>query len=135
MDVVAMEFPTFVAISNFLSSGSLPIGCDNKMSVKIKRLAGGYELVDGKLYVKDANPDYLGAELVHEGKVDEMVIGIGVHKEGHFGVKQTMRFHIPRLEYHVKRIVQSCDACQYRARVLRKRFSPSSPIVVPKVLS
>lgn len=130
-----MEFPTFIAVSNFLSNGSLPTGCDNKTMTKIKKMASGYELVDGKLYVKEADPEYLGAELVHEGKVDEIIIG--VHKEGHFGVKQTMRrlqlrFHIPRLEYHVKRIVQSCDACQYRARVVRKRFSPSNPIVVPK---
>ncbi|ORZ11562.1 hypothetical protein BCR42DRAFT_494070 [Absidia repens] len=83
-----MDFPIYVALSNYLEKGVYPRDCDQKNKTKIYRMAKKYMLDQGKLYLRMADGG-VGQELLHEGNVTRVLAM--AHSEGHMGINNTIR--------------------------------------------
>ncbi|KAG2190956.1 hypothetical protein INT47_003914 [Mucor saturninus] len=128
-----MEYPLYLALMNYLKTGTYPPDTDQSTKRTIRRKAPKYYKYGEKLFsksTKDGSP----RELLHQGNAREIVTKI--HEEGHFGVKGTwgqltVQFSGPGLFPLVQEVVRSCVTCQARSRRSRQRIQPSQPIPTP----
>lgn len=129
-----MDISRYVALSNYLTDQVYPLGCNiEKEKRSVRTMARRYISISGRLYTKSKDGRAL-QEVLHTGNADEIILK--VHGEGHFGVTNTWRrlrleFDGYHLYERVKKLVQSCDTCQRRARRRHVRVEPSRPIPIP----
>lgn len=122
-----------MALYYYLKNGRYPRDSSESVKRRIRKQAAKYEAYGGKVYRKTEVEDELGPELLHEGRVDEVIKA--VHEEGHFGVRNTYRrvclqYEAPNLKDRVERYVKACHTCQIRKRLPRKRNAPARPIPI-----
>lgn len=133
-----MEYPEYVALYYYITRGTLPTDCDIKNTRKIKNKTQKYTAHRGKLFKKvidDANGEVmLGQELLHEGNIDEVILK--VHKDGHQGIRNT--YHKLKVQYEGRKmygrmvdIISSCEICQRRQIIPKKKVIKLHPIPTP----
>lgn len=129
-----MEYPRYLALYYYITEKRYPLNVDESTKRKLRYQAKRFEAYRGKLYRSSDDPQFFGPEVLHEGNVDEVIAQ--VHNEGHFGETNTSRrirenFWCPSLSQRVKEFVKSCQTCQFRQRVPRRRYAQAHPITTP----
>lgn len=130
-----MDIAKYIAIRNYLTSKTYPMGCDSdKDKKKIQNLSRKYLVNDGKLFVKEKQGNIMGAEVLHSLNMEDVIQM--VHAEGHFGINNTWRRL--RLQYEgnqlyekVREFVKTCPTCQLRSRRRKIKQEPAHPIPTP----
>ncbi|SAM00706.1 hypothetical protein [Absidia glauca] len=130
-----MDYPTYVAISQYIVRRSYPLESNEAVKRRIRRLASKYFLLGGRLFANKKGDSGHELELLHEGNVKDIILQ--VHNEGHFGSKNTyermrVRYVAPGLLEKVETVVRECDVCQFRARRPRRRVEVARPIKPPR---
>jgi ribosomal protein S17 len=128
-----MDYPTFVAVYQFVTDGTYPMDSTYVLKKKLRRLGSKYYAHRGRLFCRKGDQEL---ELLHEGNFEEVVCQ--VHNEGHLGIDNTyknlrLRYEAPKMLNKVVEVVKNCTVCQMRAKKTHKRFEVAHPIVVPKM--
>lgn len=128
-----MDYPFYLSLYYYITRKTYPTDADEKTKKRIRFHANKYQAYRGRLYAKGED-DEPGLELLHEGNADEVIKT--VHEEGHVGINNTWRklrmaYTGPCLFERVRTIVQSCESCQFRARIQAKRHEQARPIPTP----
>lgn len=133
-----MDFPTYVAIYNYITRKTYPLDASETIKASIRYNGSKYLAFKGHLFEKviqgNDGKEYYGRKLLHEGTIEEAVLR--VHKEGHLGINNT--WNQVKLQYKgkglarvVKTIVDTCITCQARRRITNRRVTPGYPVPTP----
>lgn len=128
---MVLPFPWFLSLYYYMLDGVFPKDADANMKKKIryqcKKLIIGE---DGRVLERKS-----GRELLHEGNALQKVQEI--HREGHVGVLNTLDkvsrfFLLHGSRKMVEGVVQSCETCQFRARIRHLRSNPGALVKTPR---
>lgn len=133
---MTMNYPSYIALYNYLHNKSYPIGASESFKAGLRKKAKRYSIQHAKIYERTAQDDQeqLGRELLHEGTVEQAIKK--VHNEGHFGINNT--WHKVKQQYTGKGLYQrvlgfvsTCITCQLRQRIPHLKITPGHPIPTP----
>ncbi|KAG2191010.1 hypothetical protein INT47_007878, partial [Mucor saturninus] len=133
-----MDFPTYVAIYNYITRKTFPGGSTEAIKASIRFKGSKYLALKGHLYEKviqeSDNKEYYGRKLLHEGTIDNAILR--AHNEGHLGVNNTwnkvkLQFMSKGLSKKVKELVDTCMTCQARRKIRNRRVTPGYPVPTP----
>lgn len=104
-----------MAISQYIRLKTYPLESNETVKRRLRRLAGKYFLLGGRLFANKKGDSGHELELLHEGNIKDIILQ--EHNEGHFGSKNTyermrVRFVAPGLLEKVETVVRECDVCQ-----------------------
>ncbi|KAI9338311.1 hypothetical protein BD770DRAFT_415449 [Pilaira anomala] len=96
-----MDFPTYIALYNYVVSKSYPRDATESLKATIRGKAKKFLASKGQLFEIRWGEDecaYYGRQLLHEGTMDAAIIK--VHNEGHLGENNTWsKVHLQFLVY------------------------------------
>lgn len=128
---MAISFPWFLSLYYYLLDGTFPKDATSNLKKKIRyQCARLFIGDDGRvLEVKS------GRELLHEGNAQQKIQE--VHREGHLGILKTLdkvsAYYLVRdCREMVTAIVNSCETCQFRARIKHLRSNPGGLVKTPR---
>ncbi|ORZ17362.1 hypothetical protein BCR42DRAFT_491242 [Absidia repens] len=92
---VVMDYPTYVAVYQYLTHGTFPLDSNKAVKQRIRRMGVKYFAHEKKLFSRLEHHGGFDLELLHEGNIEGVVTR--VHCEGHLGAVNT--FHAVRRRY------------------------------------